>query len=192
MVTGAASDLRTHAERLGHARHDAIDGPPLLGAAGEVDAAHDGRVLVDAAIEQAGDQIDEPLAQRIELPRESVDPIAGLEAPLLAHPRDRVALERVGQIVEVLRERLDVVVVFAGHRQRESPDLPPLAILQIAEGLDEPREEIALRDHQVDGDDHVEPARHLVDPLAQRPRQIADLLDVAGQVRRRRRRPGCR
>ena len=125
MVERRGDDARAHAERRRHVGHDAVDRAPLLGAAGEVDAAHDRRVLVDVLVEQVGDQIDQPLAQRIELLREGVDPLARLDAPLLAHAHDGVALEHVGQLVEVLREGLDVVVVLAGRAAGVKPQICP-------------------------------------------------------------------
>ncbi|MGC3990630.1 MAG: hypothetical protein QM796_13305 [Chthoniobacteraceae bacterium] len=64
-------------------------------------------------VEQVGDQVDQPLAQRIELLREGVDPLARVGASLLPHAQQRVPLQHLGQVVEVLRERVDVVVVLA-------------------------------------------------------------------------------
>ena len=51
-------------------------------------------------------------------------------------------------------------------RQGEAPNLPAIVLVEVAEGLDEARDQIALREQHVDGHDHVQARHHLVDALA--------------------------
>ncbi len=149
----------------GHRPHHPVDGPPLLGAAGEVHPAEQRSVLVDVGDEDRLDELGEVAAERVELRGELEDALPVLQAPCLGQPVQGPRAHLRGQLVEQLGEPLAGGIAFR-HRQGEAPDLSTLVLAQLAEGLDEAGEEVALGEEHVDRKHHLQPGHHLVHPLA--------------------------
>src|SRR5690606_22305777 len=63
---------------------------------------------------------------------------------------------------EVLVHRADRL----GERRGEAPELAPILLRHVTDGLDEAGDEVALREEDVDGQAHREPPLHPVDALA--------------------------
>jgi len=85
------------------------------------------------------------------------------------------SLDDPGQLVEALGEEGARVGRWLRERGREAPDLPAVLLREIAEGLDEAREEVGLGEDHVDRERHLEAALHLVDPLAHAASEGTDL-----------------
>ena len=97
-------------------------------------------------------------------------------------------LEHGGQLVEALREVLARRVGRLGERAREAPDLPALLLRHVPERLDEARDEVALGEEHVDREAQRELRLHLVDALADAPRELRDVVlagaaDVADEIK---------
>ena len=147
----------------GHRRHHPVDGPALLRAAGEVHPAQHRSVLVDVGDEDRLDELGEVAAERVELRGELVDALAVLQAPCRQPVRARAAPASTARRTARRSARRGHCLP---HREGEAPDLSALVLAQLAEGLDEAGDEVALGEEHVDRHHHLQLGHHLVDALA--------------------------
>jgi len=159
--------LAVEAEGVRQGVHQAVDGGPLLGAAGEVDAAQQGRRLVAAGAEGLLQEVVQGPPQVGELLGEGADQGAAPQVALLLHPPEHAVADPREQAVELGPEvgRRAVRPAGAGG-EGHAPHLAALVPPQVVEELLEPRHQVALGEHHVDGGVHAELAGQLLDSLA--------------------------
>ena len=121
-------------------------------------------------------EVLEVCGQDAHLLGQRVDHLAASDLSLFAHPAERALVEHTQQLVEAPAK------ILAGRSGRlakgrgETPDLPALLLVHVAEGLDETRDEITLGEQHVDGKAEAQAALHLVDALADPTREIEHLV----------------
>ena len=183
--------LGLDAERARERAHHAIDRRAFLRAAGEIDAAQQAALLeVAAAVEDHLEKAAEQTLQAGELLREREDrgPLQGvaLDLDLVDQAIAQARLERREFAAELLHRR---VVAARIVRKAEAPDLVALFLAELAEGLVEARDQVALRHHHVDRRTHAEVGVQLLQAQAQLRRVLLavgrrllqQVLDVDGQ-----------
>jgi len=79
----------------------------------EVDPAHDGRVLVDAAATATATSVDQALRSESSCCGKASTFSRAIDAPLLAHAQQAVMLEDVVELIEVLRHGLELVALLS-------------------------------------------------------------------------------
>ena len=137
------------AQRLRDPRHHAVDGGSFLRGRAEIESAQPRRFLVSAFPEHRLDQhLDRP-GQLVQLRGKAEHLGALVQRQVVGHPSDHAVLKRRLQRLHLALDT-DPVHPVAGA-QRRAPDLFALARVQIAEERLEPRHQIDLGDHQVDG-----------------------------------------
>ena len=166
-------------ERGGHGVDDTRRGTHVLGTAGQVDAAKGRRLLERVPLEQHRDERREVVLERRNLDGEVDDGLAHRDASLARHPPHGPAVERVDQRIELgFEERARLL--FRIGRDRHAPDLSALALAQITPALGETGDEVGLREDHVDGDEHLQPSRDLVEARAHLLGDALDLLLARG------------
>ena len=168
---------RAHVEGGHHPADDAVDRPSLLRPAREVDAAQHGCLPEVVRLEECPHEVDQSGLERRHLEGKLVDARAELRLSLGADTAYRARVEAFDEQIELRLQRPRRIAPL-GPRQREgdAPDLPALALPEVAPGLDEAGDEVDLREHHVDGDQHLQARRYLVDARAESLRDAVDLV----------------
>ena len=161
---------RVHAqpEALRDALAGAVVRLALLQRAREVEAAEHRPVLVRVVFEQRRDEAAQRRLERGELERKRQHAGRQLLATVERHARDRRFFQAFVQLIETLLElRHRVAVAIHLVRQRRAPDAVALDRVAVLKELDETRDQVGLREHQVDRREHLELLGQLLHALAQ-------------------------
>ena len=133
---GPAGDV----ERAEHAAETAGRRGCPLRAAGEVDAAEDGRLLEGVGLEERAHEVAQRIAQRLELEGEVEDRAPRFGLALAIDGADGAGVERLSQVVELALEALGGTLLRRGRRgEGDAPDLGALALAEVVPELHEPR-----------------------------------------------------
>ncbi len=141
-----------------HGAHHAVDRMAFLRAAGEVDAAQQGRRFVAGRLEHVRQEGVEHVAQAGELLREAVQQGAPLDVALALHALQQARLQLPFQRLELGREGVQRRHHLLRFHQREThaPHLAPFVLAHFAEEFGEAGQQVALGDHDVDREAHAQ------------------------------------
>ena len=183
-------EVLEHPLRIAHLHAQQVaagdgDRPPLLDAAGQVEAAEEERLLVAAGGEDGVEVVGERLLERLELLGEDEQLVGELHVLLVLEEAHPLLVGAVHDLVEDAGEALEVPGLLGGTRVRPAEELALLGRVELREELGEAEDAVGLgdqdEDREADLQHLLEVEQLLADVLGLALLLVGRVLDQAGR-----------